>query len=96
MILDFLRISRRLIIDFSERTIVYTRVISDLQREIFHQPNKKSCIAQVFKHIELFFLGVGRRISMVLWLKWLVWLVCWVYGISTFVGYLMPNPFVCK
>ena len=29
---------------------------------------------------------------------WLVgWLVGWVfYGISTFVGYLMPNPFLCK
>ena len=22
--------------------------------------------------------------------------VGWVYGISTFVGYLMPNPFLCK
>ena len=22
--------------------------------------------------------------------------VCLVYGISTFVGYLMPNPFLCK
>ena len=20
----------------------------------------------------------------------------WFYGISTFVGYLMPNPFLCK
>ena len=28
----------------------------------------------------------------------LVWfgLVWWFYGISTFVGYLMPNPFLCK
>ena len=25
----------------------------------------------------------------------LVWLV-WFYGISTFVGYLTPNPFLCK
>ena len=25
----------------------------------------------------------------------LVWFV-WLYGISTFVGYLMPNPFLCK
>ena len=25
----------------------------------------------------------------------LVWFV-WFYGISTFVGYLMPNPFLCK
>ena len=24
------------------------------------------------------------------------WLVIWVYGISTFVGYLMPNPFLYK
>ena len=30
--------------------------------------------------------------------KLLVWfgLVCWFYGISTFVGYLTPNPFLCK
>ena len=28
----------------------------------------------------------------------LVWfgLVCWFYGISTIVGYLTPNPFLCK
>ena len=29
----------------------------------------------------------------------LVGFVCWfdgVYGISTFVGYLTPNPFLCK
>ena len=28
----------------------------------------------------------------------LVWfgLICWFYGISTFVGYLTPNPFLCK
>ena len=25
----------------------------------------------------------------------LVWFV-WFYGILTFVGYLMPNPFLCK
>ena len=25
----------------------------------------------------------------------LVWFV-WFYGISTFVGYLTPNPFLCK
>ena len=25
-----------------------------------------------------------------------VCLVCWFYGISTFVGYLTPNPFLCK
>ena len=25
-----------------------------------------------------------------------VCLFIWVYGISTFVGYLMPNPFVYK
>ena len=25
-----------------------------------------------------------------------VWLVGWFYGISTFVGYLMPNPFLYK
>ena len=24
------------------------------------------------------------------------WLVCGFYGISTFVGYLTPNPFLCK
>ena len=24
------------------------------------------------------------------------WLVGWVYGISTFVDYLMPNPFLYK
>ena len=28
-------------------------------------------------------------------LFWLVWFV-WFYGISTFVGYLTPNPFLCK
>ena len=27
--------------------------------------------------------------------KHLVWFV-WFYGISTFVGYLTPNPFLCK
>ncbi len=26
---------------------------------------------------------------------WMVWFVGF-YGISTFVGYLMPNPFLCK
>ena len=26
----------------------------------------------------------------------LSWLVVWVYGISTFVGYLVPNPFLYK
>ena len=31
------------------------------------------------------------------WNDWfgLVWFV-WFYGISTFVGYLTPNPFLCK
>ena len=24
------------------------------------------------------------------------WLVGWLYGISTFVGYLTPNSFLCK
>ena len=28
---------------------------------------------------------------------WLVWFgLVWFYSISTFVGYLMPNPFLCK
>ena len=26
----------------------------------------------------------------------IVWLVVGFYGISTFVGYLMPTPFLCK
>ena len=26
----------------------------------------------------------------------IVWLVVEFYGISTFVGYLMPTPFLCK
>ena len=31
--------------------------------------------------------------------KYLIWLFGWLvgfYGISTFVGYLTPNPFLCK
>ena len=32
--------------------------------------------------------------SLVGWL--VVWLVVWFYGISTFVSYLMPNPFLYK
>ena len=40
-----------------------------------------------------------QRVSWIWHLKilwWLFGLVSWVYGISTFVGYLMPNPFLCK
>ena len=34
---------------------------------------------------------------MIEWLSsvWIFWLV-WFYSISTFVGYLTPNPFLCK
>ena len=35
--------------------------------------------------------GVSERID-----GWVDGLVCWFYGISTFVGYLTPNPFLCK
>ena len=34
-------------------------------------------------------------IGLVIWPKF-GWLVGWFYGVSTFVVYLMPNPFICK
>ena len=38
---------------------------------------------------------VGLRIVSELF-GYIMWLVVWVYGISTFVGYLMSNPFLNK
>ena len=38
-----------------------------------------------------------RHCYPILSLKYFVgWLVGWFYGISTFVSYLTPNPFLCK
>ena len=34
-----------------------------------------------------FWISVGVKV---------VWSVVWVYGISIFLGYLMPNPFLYK
>ena len=40
-----------------------------------------------------YFIFITKNVTApVLWFG----LVCWVYGISTLVGYLTPNPFLCK
>ena len=46
---------------------------------------------QILPHRTSFFLNIKFSLSF----KGLVWFV-WFYGISTFVGYLTPNPFLCK
>ena len=38
---------------------------------------------------------VSKLVEQDMRVGWLVWFVGF-YGISTFVGYLTPNPFLCK
>ena len=43
----------------------------------------------------------STKIQQNVWLslihtQWIGWFVVWVYGISIFVRYLKPNPFLCK
>ena len=45
-----------------------------------------------FEHTIIILIPFGRSLFIVIGLVWFIGF----YGISTFVGYLMPNPFLCK
>ena len=47
----------------------------------------------VFTKIEIDFPLISKLFIFID--SWLVWFIGF-YGISTFVGYLTPNPFLCK
>ena len=56
------------------------------------------CISQIITDFFRFLLEIIKSMmSLRKVVGWLVgWLIVWVYGILTFVGYLMPNPFLYK
>ena len=56
-------------------------------------PGKEYCSD---KRWHVFILSHSRNTSVTVGTGWLVGWLVWFYGKSTFVGCLMPNPFLCK
>ena len=59
--------------------------------------NQHSMSISPILHMALFVYMAMQQIEHSFFDCWLVgWLVGWIYDISTFVGYLTPNHFLCK
>ena len=81
-------------------------VIAEATKNVVKLPNEVSITSSVKENMVLVgFISCQLLLKIdfsfcfgfIFWqaISWF-WLVSWVYSISTFVGYLKPNPFLCK
>ena len=65
------------------------RIVGEALESMYHPSEKTMLMNKVefCRKLLFYYLGLGLIDG---------WFVVWVSGISTFVGYLMPNPFLYK